>query len=230
MDEIELMRIVKRKIGGGYVTNKFDITDEEIEDVLREEVLPEISTYYPNYISYILDTVTDRVPDRGRNYFFLKTDVPIRSVVNLYNSEGMNSLNGIDPRIHGSGNFTFDWMNNNLMSFVLIQRTFWLEENNKIFIDPPPMNRKIGLTLAVDHKTTMSVSIGLREQIIKITLGKIAELILARRKQFSALNTTFGEISLNLEPFEKMVEDMNNVIIEMKDFYANDFLKNITIG
>lgn len=231
MDEITLVKIIKRKLALAYYTNKFDMDDEEIMDIIRTECLPEMSIYYPYHIEHIIEIDECRTDKPNQFWLKIPDNVRILSVEFLYNTEGIYSTyEGFEQAIRSSGNYMFDILNNNVYSFTNIPRTYYLMPPNKIFINPTPMAARVPINLHIEHLTTATMPAGLRPHIIAVCLGTVAENILAKRKYFNGINSTFGEIQLNTDVLENMVTQRKESLELMQANHLLDASKFVFVN
>ena len=234
----DIIRHVKARMGA--YSRKLELDDDSLIRILEQETLPTLSVYFPYYIEYILDTVTNQLPG-ANNQFYLPSEIEgfyllgverVLPCIGASQSTGMgNVYGGVMPSLNNFINMKLD---QTILSAFMVPNTFTFFPPNTIRLNGElnfTMYKRLNLTLKVTHNKNFSTfHPGLREIIMKMAFYDIALDILGIRKYFQSLSTTFGEVDLNLDMLE--VSDRRDDLIETlrKNQLKNSVVKKIYIA
>jgi hypothetical protein len=163
-----------------------------------------------------VNTVRDLVDRNDYGKYFLRTEFEILGIAKLLRGESAvlyktvilnNTLNMFDNQII-----------NDMLSSVNVPSTFNFLPPNKIEVFPKYVSEPNFLAvLKVIHPSHFyTVPMSLRDEFLKLALYDVAMSILAIRKQFTNLNSPFGNIELNMDDLES-AEDKRNTLIDEWD-------------
>jgi len=216
----DIMRYVKARLGAYH--RQLELDDDALLDCLENETLKTLSVYYPYYMEWIVNTVTDRVPDLG-NHIYIPTEIQGHIVMGVervlpkfgqIQSTGIGNIyGGILPSINNFINMQLDA---SILSAFSIPGTWTFLPPNML-----RLNGEINWTTYPNYNVTLKTThnkdfstfqFGLREVIKKLAFYDICLDIYGIRKYFSNLATTFGDLNLDLDVLN--VEDKRDDLIQ----------------
>jgi hypothetical protein len=235
----DIVNHIKARIG----TYKRDIEldDDAIIRCLEQETLKTLSVYFPYYVEWTLDTTLEKVPGMS-NVFYLPELIAdrfyvfgVEKVIPAITQSGMSQLTNIyGSNLPSLSNYVDTKLNSTFNSLLSMPDTFTYLPPNMVRLNN--INALVGYNamkciLKVTHSRDFKTfPFGLRETIKKLALYDVCLDIKGIRQYFSTVNTTFGEIQLNMDLFD--VSDKRDDLIETlrKNQLKNSQVKKIYIA
>lgn len=218
----EIVNHIKSRLGASY--RKLELSDDQLVQILQQETLNAVSVYNPFFLEYNLDLLSSKIEGSDNTF-----NVPLEvggfrtiGVERVYSSSGgsnagLNTFNILGTDLLTAMN---NYANSKLMAgfattmmppetFQYIHpgllRLFNLQTSNRAFI-----------VLRTTHRKDFGTfPYGLRESIMKVALGDVANDLLGARNFFQNISTPFAEINLNTDQLkewsDKREEAMENL-------------------
>lgn len=249
----DILKYIKRKLGTKL--NLLELSDDEIVQNLKDDVVPYFSQYSPAKHELVL-TSSDRVTDlpKGSSQWTYKIPVPdgtyIIDIFDVYLN--MSSTQNDDPfygtkysETNAAGAITkygrgdadilgggmidtvIDNVYNDIADSLSVHNTWEFRPPNIITSD-------LELTGAVVvyntvHQTLDTISPDYYHMIFKkLCLVEVQEDLVALRSKFEGLATPFGEIRVNWQKLESDAERERDVLQQKLDMIPPDHFIHIT--
>lgn len=221
-----LLKYIKQKLG--VPTNLLELSDQEIIDYIKENVLPEISVILHNDM---LVRITDKHRDSsGLNeytyYIPIPDDVTIIDIYQVYiNSRNISvgqltsSYMTLDPRDTVMQNTLVTMF----QSLQMVQE-YTFEQPNIIRFGIPIYGEVI-LHCRVVYNDISKIPIDFYHEIFKRKcLAEVMLLIVAKRKKYESLSTPFGQINLNVQELQNEAQSILSEIESKLDAMPPEYL------
>lgn len=232
--ETKILRFIRSRLGASV--RNLEMTDKDIMDCIEEEVLPEVSSYYPYQIYHDLHVRNDRTNNPSEYWLKLHENYSILTVNKVFLEYSDMDSSYPENKYSGSQDLStvaYDQMNANLSSFTEIPITARFIPPNKVSIAPVLENmtsrNKVRLRLDVVHKSVQTMKPGLESVIKDVAMGVICENILGKRRFFTNLSTTFGELEVNTEMLLQFIEKKENAIQKMEENFVIDYPQKVWV-
>lgn len=235
----DIVNHIKARIG----TYKRDIEldDDAIIRCLEQETLKTLSVYFPYYLEWSINANTDLVPGLSNTYYLpeliagshfiigVERVLPTSSVIGQ--SQVSNIFGGVLPSL---GNFVDNKLSSTMNSLLTMPDTFTFLQPNMLRVNNlnnTSINNTLVTTLKTTHRRDFTTfPFGLRETIKKLALYDVCLDVKGIRQYFTTVNTTFGELNLDMDFFN--VTDKRDDLIELmrKNQLKNSGVKKIYIA
>ena len=212
-----VLRHIKRKLGTAY--HKLEIDDDQIMDIVWEESLYTYSSYFP-YITQIKLGEDDTVNDPELNGVYeIDTDLEILGVNKVFNHQYERSRAQrytLNPAMEAAANDMFSsYENKDTFRFMPPNRLEIFPKN--VFI--PEMMAEIK---AVHPIHLMTIHPGMRNHFLKLAELDVKVDIYQMRTQYESINTSFGEINLDLDKYSNAESEREDLIQEFEENYIKN--------
>lgn len=226
-----LITYIKRKLG--VPLNLLELSDDDLINIIKEDVLPAMSQYIGKPC-WIRLGVKDKVPCDDSNLVYELYKIPIPCDIVLvdvqevyYNRDNMgtlgiyqNMLSVLDPRDTVMTNEFLDMLN----SLEAVQ-AFDFIAPNLIKFERPLMGNDVILECKAEHSDLHSIPSDYYHEILKPwCVAEILENVAAIRSKFQNLSTPFAEINLNVTELLNKSEQIKTQIQEKLDATPPDHL------
>jgi len=210
---------VKLKLGHPY--NPIELSDDEIEDILKRRVILNFSKYFPVKETVILsdsnriNNKTYKVDkDLGNGKFII-------NVLNIVPSGVQNTLVDTTNMYDYTSSLIINSMNKNII-------TFTKKEQEDQFILTLSQNQSHLSNLVVHIECThafdlSTFTLNQIETLEIMALSEISQVLIGIRSMYQTMSTNVGEINLNIdflkeniEAFERIKDDLKKAAIFSK--------------
>lgn len=213
-----LIRYIKRKVGSPI--NLLEFSDDDLYDIIREDVLPEISQYIGKlgWVRLDYQGVSRTNTAQNENTYLIK--VPdneiLIDVLEVYTSResvgtlGMMSgaLNFYDPRDTTIMNAFIDM----LRSLDVVQTYTFIPPKTITF--DLPLEADVILECKFEHTNLNTVPSDIYRDFVKpLSIAEVKENLAANREKFESITTPFGPVNLN---YQQLREDARMIKEEVK--------------
>ncbi len=221
-----LIKYIKQKMG--VPTNLLELSDTDIIDYIKENVLPEISVYLHNDIYFrISDKDRDSTGIYENTYYIpVPDDIILVDVYEAYINTRNVSIGQLT-----SAYLTLDprdtVMQNTLAS--MFQSLQMIQE----YIFEQPNIIKFGIPVYGDlilhcrsiYQDVSKIPIDFYHEIFKKKcLAEIMLLVVAQRKKYEGLTTPFGQINLNIQDLQNEAQSILTEIESKCDAMPPEYL------
>lgn len=232
-----LIRYVKRKVGSPLA--QFELTDDDIFDIVTDSVLPAVSQYI-GYPVWLRVTSSDKVAEDSAKHGIypphtfrlpVSTDLTIVDVYEVFYHRddvgivGMykNMIGVLDPRDTVMTN-TFQDM---LESLSTVQTFQWIPPD-KLSFDESVHGHNFICQCKATHKNLSTIPSDVFIDFVKpLTLAEVYEDLVEIRSKYRQLNTPFGAVELNWERLEQKAQELRREVQEKFDSLPPDQLVHI---
>jgi hypothetical protein len=198
----------------GTTARKIELTDNDIIKILKEETLPKISNYFPRRLDVVIIPAKHEITSiPNKSTFIIPVEETIINVIEVIMPTGMGDL----ASIASQGSFiAFE----DVVSDLVFHPNF--EPPNKFTVYPNVGSTISYFTIGINviHQNFQTIKTGIFEKVKKVALGDVSEAILAMRNQFQAINSEYGEINLNLDYLEKLIQEKDEMMNMFEDKYG----------
>lgn len=208
-NELHLLEVVKDTFGVPH--NLLELDDEKLLHLLTNEVRRNFSKYHPmEKILYVNDA---NLVDQNSNVFLLPEDEEIINVKSVIDT-AYSTMSGLNMRGR-VGTDIYDLIDATLMnpgSSRDNQLTFKFQHPNILTVNERFSGElviKANILHAIDFSTVSYNEIDLLEKYAKIS---VAERLLGIRRKYGTFNTPIGEIQLDLETINEIIQGKNEFI------------------
>lgn len=232
-----LIRYVKRKLGSP--PNKLELSDDEIYEIIKDDVLPELSQFSVARTIYIRISNTDHIdpPNSSEGITFELYKIPVPDDIRLidvqevyYNRDNMgtlgvyqNMLAVLDPRDAVMTNEFLDMLNS-----LEVLQAFEFRAPDEIMFERPLLGASVILECKVEHTDLNTIPSDVYREIFKPwCVAEIMEDLASIRKKYRSVNTPFGEIGMNWEELETKAASIKETIKDKLDAMPPDHLVHI---
>jgi hypothetical protein len=232
------MRHVKARLGA--FSRKLELDDDAILSVLEQETLPTLSIYFPYYLSWILNVKEEKVPILNNTYYLpinieghrlIGVEKVLPKFGNTQSTGLGNIYGGILPSFN---NYISMKLDATLLSAFMVPQTFTFTAPNMVRLNGEYNFAEFDsymFVLKTTHPKNFSTfPYGLRETIMKLAFYDVALDVLAIRKYFVSMSTTFGDIDLQLDPLEMVTQRDDLVELMRKNQLKNALVKKVYIA
>lgn len=220
----EIVNLIKSRLGATH--RKLELNDVEIVNILQNETLNTLSIYNPFYLEYLLDFTTNKV-EESFNTFNLPTELEgfrimgVEKVIPTSMSPGAMSSGWYGVMGGDLTTSMANYLNTKLMagmmSVMLPPETFQFIPPNLLRVNNILNTKNAFVIMRTTHRKDFSTfHYGLRENIMKIALGDVANDLLGFRSYFQNIGTTFGEINLNTDQLKEWSDKREEVVENMR--------------
>jgi len=204
-----------------HIISALDIGDREFQ-ILLEKTLKQLSVYYPHITNHFVIIKRDRIPG-SNNRFYINLEEPYEecTVLKCYN---VIDFGGVT--MYGDAMFKDYFAHQaltDMSSYLVPSMTLQFMPPNEITLYPYnyTWHQTVGrftIKIGITHKKDLST---LPPQVImnefmELFKVNIAETILTFRKYFAQLQTTSGEINLDLQIFEDYYSKKQDVMDKLE--------------
>lgn len=229
MNITNMVSTLKRRLGIKYFN--LPISDDDYMEVILEDTLPTFSSYYPYYIDIPLDTQRDKVePNIFKiNRKFLADYMEIVTVEDVHYTPSVGAYPfGYQANIYDyidiSAGMNAEGMMNIPIPFefrfpdkIKIEENIYGEYCNGLYL-------RVGVT---HHKSLATISVGLKEAFMRLAELDIRKFLYENLKHFDKVDTTFGQIDLNLDAWQSADDDRTALLNDWEETYLNNREKKI---
>lgn len=228
-----LLTYIKRKLG--VPINLFELTDDDIYDTIKEDVLPAMSQYIgkPFWVKIGREHLeTTDNPNRPEIYVIpVPENIILIDVQHVYyHRDNMgtlgiyqNMLAVLDPRDTVMTNEFLD-----MLSSLEAVQAFHFIPPNKIYFEKPLFGSGVILECKAQHTDLESIPSDIYNEILKPwSLAEILENVAAIRKKFRSVSSPFGQIEMNPEELEATAQNLRQTIQDKLDNMPPDHLVHI---
>lgn len=225
-----LLRYVKRKVGSPL--NFFELTDEDIYDIVIEDVLPVLSQYVgrPTWFKIGPQHIKPGTPEGDSHYSSERYIIPVPKeiaiveVVEVYwNQFGMAGghelgmaqgyITMLDPRDTVMANTFVD-----MVKSFDIAPTFRFIPPKEILFDISLQGKTIIIECKAEHSNLTSLPSDIYFEFLRpLTYAEVLESIVGMRKKYKSIATPFGQIELNWEELKSDADQIKSSIQEKLD-------------
>ena len=203
---------------GTPVTGEVDMMTDDLMRCLEEVTLPIFSAFFPREETIVVDTNRDRAYEDRDGIYVIRAQ------------EGGTDLVGVSKIIDFEyDHFHYHPVVQNPFDLIAMDHavaatrgpsTFKFSPPNILEVFPKFWNTYRGNLLVkckfVHFSNLQSVPMGAMETLKDLYLGDVATDVLSQRRYFSTLQTTHGEIELNLERLERAMEKRDEVVEKLR--------------
>jgi len=226
MTQTELIEIIKMTLGASHIP--FEIDDDGIMDIIRLRTLPSFSKSFPHMEIVDVDPIRDRINPSEYGKYFLRSDLKVTGVAKAFRNEQATQFrNMYGAQITN----LFDYQAfMDSISAVYTPDTWAFHPPNIIEMFPKYYNADQLLVVAKcehpDH--LMTIPEGLRDEFIDLALADVKIALYPIRKRFASVNSTYGNIELNLEVLENGREERKEILEKWhREFFKEPNRKKI---
>jgi len=191
---------------GGYLT-ALELDDAEIEEIIREETIPQVSIYYPRKVTVPVSTKDSLMADTPESSdYMIKTQEKIVNIAKLITPNNGGSFVNANAGLGRTtgGRFTF---------------TYNPPYEITIMPQPPTSWEYFVLQVNCEQKNLDGFPAGMRRYLLKVILGDVAEAILAERTLFSQIASEIGNIELELQKLEEAISEREETLDFLQDHF-----------
>lgn len=210
MTQTELLEIIKMTLGASHIP--FEMDDDAIMEVIRLRTIPSFSKSFPCMEIITVDPIRDRCNPHEYGKYFLRSQLKVTGVAKAFRNEY-----AVMFRNQFGANITnlFDYQAfSDAISAVYTPDTWAFLPPNIIEMFPKYYNADHLLVVAKcehpDH--LMTIPEGLRDEFIELALADIKIVLYPIRKRYASVNSTYGNIELNLEILEGGKDERKEIL------------------
>jgi hypothetical protein len=237
-----LLKYIKRKLG--VPLNLIEVTDDDMVDIIKNEVIPALSQYVGNPIWFRLGpqhikpgtfreenfNISERyiIPAKENNIILTKVIEcywPQYAAVDLAGLgygiiDGIATTTLIDPRDAVMANTYYD-----MARHFSAAPTFMFIPPNELLIDMSLQGKTMIIEVAAIHDDLSTIPSDIYFEIFKeMCLAEILDTVAAMRKKYRNITTPFGSIELNWEELQTRADTLKTVIQEKLESLPPDVL------
>lgn len=224
---------IKLKLGIINIATPFDNLDGVITDIIKDITVPVFSIYQPCKESmYVMTNELTRIEKEDQSETFLLPEFKGRNLLEVIDvTYDDSSLSGLGYYGGGmpltTGNLIQQAMLANagaqMTSLIYPKISFHYEHPRKLTIYNSWSSAKLKLTLAFEHdKSLASIPETARESFLKLALLDVKENLYPTLKQYSQINSAYGNIDLKIDDWANAESERNELINQWDDTYHLD--------
>lgn len=221
MSLIDLSRMLDRARSflGQSIGRSADFSDQELTKCLDEVTLPVFSIYLPYYEDVVVDCQKDLAfPDRRGIYLIRRDGLTLIGVNKLRDRNVFQGDLGLpyDPGVYQDileRQRVLDYT-----SRAAVSMTFAFQAPNLLEVFPKGFDfQNLLVQCKFVHPTTLrTIPPGAYEILKELYLADLARDVLGVREYFSTLQTSFGEINLNLDRLRTQADKRDQLIEKLE--------------
>lgn len=226
---------IKLKLGLINIATPFENIDEVITQIITDITLPVFSVYHPlKEIIRLKTNDLELLENRDNYYVYLLPDFKTRELLYVFDVQyDETSLSGLGYYGGGfpimSGNFLHQAMianaSTNLSNSMIPKITFHYEHPRKLYLYNLYASNYLRLELGFEHdKSLASIEETARESFIELALLDVKENLYPTLKQYSEINSAYGNINLKLDDWANAENDRKELLSKYDDTYHLDFI------
>jgi len=239
-----LLRYIKRNLG--VPLNLIELTDDDIIDIVKEDVIPPLSQYVGNPVWFRLGVQNIKPGTyQSENFNYSETyilpakenNIILTKVIECYwpqyasvdlSGMGYGLIDGIasttlmDPRDAVMANTYYDM--SRMFSAI---PTFTFNPPYELLIDMSLQGKDMIVEAAAIHSDLSTIPSDIYYEIFKPScLAEVMNTIANMRKKYRSLTTPFGAIELNWEELQNRADTIKTTIQEKLESLPPDVLLN----
>lgn len=211
-NENDLLSFVKSRLGHPY--NPIELNDEQIMDIFIKRVIPILSKAFPHRETVKLGHHNnvghgtfriEGIRDKGRRV------INVGKVIPDFMRDGGYSLLMNSNAMEYTTNLLMNSMGKNPNTF-----TFDRDGDDYLIKISNLVNSGAHIILETTHAIDLStLPMNLTDTIEIIALAEVSQVLIGIRSMYQSVNTSTGEINMNLDMLERHVEAYNNIKDEL---------------
>lgn len=211
MTQTELLSIIKLELGTSH--RPLEIDDAGLLEIIKLRTLPTFSGFYPCFEVVDVCPTRDMVEQGNWGKFYVRSQLEVMSIAKVFRNE-----NAVMFRNQFGNNISniFDLQAfQDAISAVYTPDTWSWIPPCTIELFPKYYNTDNFLVIAKcvhpDHLQTLPKE-GLRDEFIKLALADVKIALYPIRKRFASVNSTYGNIELDLEIVENGKQEREDLL------------------
>ena len=224
---------VKLKLGLINIATPFENLDQVIIQIMNDITIPVFSIYHPcKETIYLYTKELERVAKDEKSQTYLLPEFKGRKLLEVMDvTYDDTSLSGLGYYGGGmpltTGNLIQQAMLANagamMTSMIYPKMSFHFEHPRKLVIYNAWSSSKLRLDLAFEHDHSLaSIPETARESFMKLLLLDVKENLYPTLKQYTQINTAYGNIDLKLDEWSNAESERADLINQWDDVYHLD--------